>query len=213
MTENRKRRVAIYARVSTADQNPEVQVSELRDYAGHRDDWKIVGEFMDQGVSGATDDRPKLKKLLAFLHAREADTVLVWKLDRLGRSVEHLYRLLNQFRELGVDFVSLRDPGLDTTTATGRVLFGMLSVFAQFERDILSERTKAGLRLARQHGSQLGRPRAYSDPDDIAAIREAHERGESYRDIAKDLGCSSTLIWKIVHQCQAPVHKKPSKMA
>ena len=138
-------RVALYARVSTTDkgQNPEMQLRELREYVRNRD-WETVSEFCDYGVSGSKESRPQLNRLLAGARARKFDGVLVWKLDRFGRSLKHLVNSLAEFESLGITFVSLRD-GFDLTTPSGRAMFGMIAVMTEFERSLIRERVRAGL--------------------------------------------------------------------
>ena len=148
-------RVALYARVSTSDQNLDVQLNELRAYAKHRG-FSIACEYTDKGVSGAKAKRPALDQLLSDAHQRGFDAVLVWKLDRLGRSLSHLIRLVDTFSALGIDFVSLRDPGLDTTAPMGRLIFHVMGAVAEFERDLIRERTIAGVAAARRRGKRLG---------------------------------------------------------
>lgn len=187
-------RVALYIRVSTVDQNPQMQFDELRSYARERS-WKIIGEFVDQGVSGIQSNRPGLRALLSACHARQVDVVLIWKLDRLGRSLEDLVRLVKTFEGLGINFVSLRNPGLDTTTPAGKLFFGISAVFAEFERDLIGERTRAGIAAARARGKHLGRPRAEID---LAHVGRLREMGLSVRQIAKSLHVSKTLISDIL---------------
>ena len=151
-------RVALYTRCSTTDQSVELQLDELRAHAANRD-FDIVQTYTDNGVSGSKTSRPALDQLLADGHRRKFDAVLVWKLDRLGRSLSHLIRLVDQFGSLGVDLISLRDTGMDTTGPTGKLIFHVLASVAEFERDLIRERTKAGLASARRRGKRLGRPR------------------------------------------------------
>ena len=183
------RRVAIYARVSTADQDPEVQLRELRPYAAKRG-WHIATEYIDHGVSGAKDRRPALDKLLAAARKRKIDLVLVWALDRLGRSLRHLVVTVEEFGHLGIDLVSYTQP-IDTTTPAGKLTFAVLGAVAEFERSMIQERVRAGVARARAAGKQLGRPPIEIDPDYLAR-RIAH--GESLRAIARSLGTSDTTI-------------------
>src|SRR5206468_6168665 len=118
-------RVAIYARVSTRDQNLDLQLNELREYTTRRG-FSASAEYVDQGVSGAKTKRPALDALLMDAHRRRFEAVLVWKLDRLGRSLSHLIRLVSDFSTLGIDLVSLRDPGLDTMAPMGRLIFHVI---------------------------------------------------------------------------------------
>ena len=164
-------RVAIYARVSTSNghQSPELQLRELRDYAGRRG-WKIVEEYVDAGVSGAKDSRPALNRLMADACQRQFDAVLVWKLDRYGRSLRHLVNALAELEALGVAFVSPRD-NLDLSTPSGRLMFQIIGAMAEFERALIQERVRAGLRNARAKGKRLGRPRLFVSATKIADLR------------------------------------------
>lgn len=146
------KRVALYARTSTLDkgQDPELQLTELRTFASDRA-WPVIKEFVDRGVSGAKEKRPALDKLWIDAKARRFDTVLVWKLDRFGRSLKQLVNALAEFDALGVAFVSLRD-GFDLTTPAGRAMFGMVAVMADFERDLIRERVRAGIAHAKASG-------------------------------------------------------------
>jgi len=130
-------RAGIYARVSTADQQPENQLVELRAYATARG--RSAREFVDRGVSGTKDRRPELDRLLADVRRRRVDAVVVWRLDRLGRNLRHLVALLEEFRALGITFVSLHE-GVDSETPSGGLLGHLLGAFAQFERDRIAER-------------------------------------------------------------------------
>ncbi len=150
-------KVAIYARCSTADQSVDLQLDELRTYAANRG-FDVVQTYTDNGVSGSKMSRPALDQLLADAHRRKFDAVLVWKLDRLGRSLGHLIRLVDQLGSLGVDLISLRDTGMDTTGPTGKLIFHVMGAVAEFEREIIQERLRDGLNAARARGVKLGRP-------------------------------------------------------
>src|SRR5215469_14007070 len=144
-------RVALYARVSTLNgQDPEMQLSELREYAGRRG-WTISDEYVDQGVSGSKESRPELNRLTADAHRRAFDAVLVWKIDRYGRSLKHLVDSLADLAAYGVAFVSFRD-NLDLSTPSGRLMFQIIGAMAEFERSLIQERVRAGLCNARTNG-------------------------------------------------------------
>jgi DNA invertase Pin-like site-specific DNA recombinase len=175
-------KAAIYARVSTLDQEPENQLRDLRDYCARRG-WQPV-EYVDHGVSGAKEKRPALDALARDAKRRRFDVLIVWRLDRLGRSLKHLILLLDDFSALGVGFVSLGE-GIDATTAAGRLQMAVLGAIAQFERDRIVERVRAGLARARAEGKKLGRPRC-SIPED----RLAPARGLPIRQAAARLGVS-----------------------
>ena len=152
------KRVALYARVSTSNgqQNPEMQLAELREYAARRD-LTIAGEYVDH-VSGSKESRPALNKLMQDAHSRKFDAVLVWKIDRWGRSLKHLVTSLADLDAYGIAFVSLRD-SLDLGTPSGRLMMQLLGAMAEFERSLIVERVRAGLKNARSKGKTLGRPK------------------------------------------------------
>ncbi len=184
-------RIALYARVSTTDQHPEVQLHALREYTRARG-LEVVEEFVDQGVSGAKDRRPALDRLLKDAQRRRFDLVACVKLDRLARSVRHLTTLAAEFEALGIGLVVL-DQAIDTTTPSGRLLFHVLGAIAEFERDLIRERTAAGMRAARRRGKRIGRPRAITGSASFALERGLAE-GRSIRFIAGDLGVSRATV-------------------
>ena len=190
-------RVAIYARVSTANngQNPEMQLRELREYCQHRG-WQLVGEYVDAGISGAKDSRPELNRLNADAKRRRFDAVVVWKFDRFARSVSHLLRALEEFRSLGIEFVSLSEQ-IDTSTPTGKMVFTVLGAVAELERSLIAERVRAGIRNARAKGRRLGRPRVALDAHRIARLRR---EGASWRAVAAALGVSTTTVFLAVRR-------------
>ncbi len=177
-------RVALYARVCTLNnQDPEMQLSELREYAAHRG-WQIVEEFTDQGVSGCKESRPALNRLMADACRRRFDAILVWKIDRFGRSLKHLVNALAELAALGVAFISLRD-NLDLSTPSGRLMFQIIGAMAELERALIQERVSAGLRNARSKGNKLGRPRVTVDASKIASLRA---QGRSWGEIVEEMG-------------------------
>jgi DNA invertase Pin-like site-specific DNA recombinase len=195
-------RVAIYARVSTTNggQDPALQTRELHEYAERRG-WQIVREYVDRGVSGSKDSRPALNELLADVHQRKCDVVLVWKLDRLGRSLRHLVNTLAELEARGVAFVSLRD-NLDLSTPSGRLMFNVIGAMAEFERALIQERVRAGLRNARAKGKRLGRPKVAADASQVADLRKA---GCSWSEVCKQTGLSKgTAQRAYVAQQSAP---------
>ena len=144
-------KVVIYARVSTEEQSVDKQVDECKEFCKNRG-YEVVGVYRDV-ISGIKSSRPQLDALMKDCFQKKFDAVVVWKLDRLGRSVEHLISILNQLQVYKVDFISVTQP-LDTTTSQGKLLFNILGSFAQFERDMISERTKMGLRHAKNVGKR-----------------------------------------------------------
>jgi DNA invertase Pin-like site-specific DNA recombinase len=184
-------RAAIYTRVSTADQSVDMQTRDLRKLAEGRN-FEIVKEYCDEGVSGAKNSRPALDKMLAAAKRGEFQVVLIWRLDRLGRSLSNLIRLLEDFRSYGVELVSFSE-GLDFSTTTGTLFFQMIGAFAQFERECIRERTRSGLRAARARGTKLGRRVVHVDTSEVARLRA---EGASYRAIARQLRVSVGSIHK-----------------
>jgi len=179
-------RVALYARVSTLNhQDPEMQRAELREYAGRRG-WTVVQEYVDQGVSGSKESRPALNRLMSDAQRRAFDAILIWKIDRFGRSLKHLVNALAEFGALGVAFISLRD-NLDLSTPSGRLMYQIIGAMAEFERALIQERVRAGLRNARAKGKRLGRPRAIVDAYKIATLRV---QGRSWMQIVSELRIS-----------------------
>src|SRR6266850_333826 len=178
-------RVAIYARVSTANngQDPTMQTHELHECCDRRG-WTVAGEYVDSGVSGSRDRRPQLDALMDLARRRKVDVILTWKLDRWGRSLKHLVNSLAELEALGVAFVALRD-NLDLSTPSGRLMFHVIGAMAEFERSLIQERVKAGLRNARAKGKRLGRPRVTVDSLRIAALRKT---GSSWSEIARQTG-------------------------
>lgn len=179
-------RAAIYGRVSTVtNQSTEMQVRDLRQLADRRG-FEVMHEYLDEGFSGAKSSRPALDEMLADAKRGKFRILLVWKLDRLGRSLAHLVRLLEDLRACNVELVSFSE-GLDFTTTTGKLLYQMLSAFAEFERDCIRERVRSGLRNARAKGKRLGRPRVNVDAARVISLR-AH--GRSWREITTEMAIS-----------------------
>jgi DNA invertase Pin-like site-specific DNA recombinase len=150
-------RCALYARVSTLDQQPENQLAELRRYIEARG-WSPT-EYVDHGISGTKERRPALDQLLADAKRRRFDVLVCWRLDRLGRNLRHLILLLDELQAVGIGFVTLGE-GIDTTSPTGRLVLHVLGAIAEFERERIRERVLAGLQRARTNGQRLGRPKA-----------------------------------------------------
>jgi len=184
-------KVAIYARVSTHDQNTlPMQIKKCREYAKARN-WKVVHILHEIG-SGATN-RPQRTKLMGLCRKREVDLVLVWKLDRWGRSVADVVTTLEELRELNVKFVSITE-ALDFTTASGRAMSGLLSVFAEFERDMIRERVMAGLEHARSKGIILGRPKRIHENE----VKELWIKHKNKSLVARKLGISRRSVSRLI---------------
>lgn len=175
-----KKTVALYARVSTVDQSCDMQLDDLRRYATR---FGCSREYVEVGVSGAQRHRPQLDALIKDAHKRLFDVVLVWKFDRFARSVKHLVDSLEEFRALGIDFISYTE-GIDTTTPSGELLFHIMGAVAQFERDLIAERVRAGIAHAKAMGKRIGRPPALIDS---VRVRNLRTQGLSLRKIAEGL--------------------------
>src|ERR1700752_3429092 len=156
-------RIAIYARVSTKDQSCDLQLRDLKTYCTARK-LTIFHEYVDSGESGAKDSRPKLNELMADARKRKFDAILVWRFDRFARSTKPLLLALEEFRSLGIQFISYQE-NIDTTSPLGQALFTIVSAVAQLERDLIRERVSDGIRNARAKGMRFGRPMRAVDPD------------------------------------------------
>jgi DNA invertase Pin-like site-specific DNA recombinase len=175
--------VAIYARVSTKDQDCTMQLRDLRAFCLARG-WEVFREYVDAGESGAKDSRPELNELMSDARKRRFAAVVVWRFDRFARNTAHLLRALEEFRALAIQFVSFQE-NIDTTTPLGQAIFTIVGAVAQLERDLIRERVCAGIRNARDSGKQLGRPRRVVDRDRVCDLRAS---GVSLRQIAHQLG-------------------------
>ena len=166
-----------------------MQLTELREFVAKRG-WQLAGEFVDVGVSGSKESRPQLDAMMRRAKTRKLDVIAVWKLDRFGRSLRHVVDSLEELKAVGCAFVSLRD-NLDLTTPAGRMMFHVIGAMAEFERELIRERVRAGLAHARSKGQKLGRPRVRRDRDhDAKTIRKMRAEGQSYSEIADELGRS-----------------------
>ncbi len=186
-------RVAVYARVSTSDQTTDSQLLDLRRYLFERG-WKLFNEYCDNGISGTKSSRPALNQLMNDAKKRRFDVVLVWRFDRFARSTKHLILALEEFRNLGIDFVSYQE-NIDTRSPLGSAIFTIISAVAQLERDIIAERVKAGLRQAKERGKRIGRPEISVDEGEIRRLRAG---GHSLREIAVQVGISHTKVAQII---------------
>lgn len=153
-------KVAIYVRVSKEDQHPENQIYELEEFAKDRN-FDVYYTYVDK-ISGSKDSRPALNELMIDSREKRFDAVLVWKLDRLGRSLQHLIQIIQEWNNLGIDFICKTQP-IDTTTNEGKLIFHIFGAIAEFERGIIRERINSGLDRARRQGKKLGRPKGSKD--------------------------------------------------
>ena len=181
--------VVAYTRVSTIGQNPEVQLQALREHAKNRG-WTIIEEFVDHGYSGAKEKRPALDRMMKAAWGGKFKAVLVVRFDRFARSTKHLITALETFRSLNIDFVSVQEQ-FDTSTPIGHAMFTVIGAMAQLERDIIRERVKAGVYLARLKGVRLGRPVASAKPDEVLDLKQ---QGLSVPEIAQRLRCSRSTV-------------------
>src|ERR1700724_3078736 len=175
--------IVIYARVSTKDQSCELQVRDLRTYCAARG-FDLVREYVDVGQSGAKDSRPQLNLLMDDARKRQFDAIIVWRFDRFARSTKHLLTALEEFRSLGIQFISYQE-NVDTSTALGQAMFTIVSAVAPLERDLIRERVTAGIRNAQANGKKLGRPKSGVDRQRILELKAS---GNSLRQIAASLG-------------------------
>lgn len=180
-------RAALYARISTLNhgQDPEVQLGELREYCQRRG-FAIAHEYVDRGISGSRERRPALDKLLADCRKRLVDAVVVYRYDRFARSLRQLVNALEEFRSLGIDFISIRE-GTDTSTPNGRLVFGIFASIAEFERELIRDRVRSGLAAAKAKGKRVGRPRVAVDVRRIESLRR---QGRSWAEITRETGVS-----------------------
>ncbi len=185
-------RVALYCRVSTLDQNSGIQMRELKEYCVRRG-WDIAAEYVDEGISGAKDSRPELNKLMADAHKRRFDAVLTWRFDRFARSVSHLLKALETFQSLGIEFCSFSE-AIDTSTPVGKMTFTVLGAVAELERNLIRERTKAGVAFARSKGKRIGRPKANIQSSEINRLRAS---GMSLRAIGRELSISEATVRRL----------------
>ena len=190
------KRAAIYVRVSTAEQDTDLQETELREYCQRRG-WESI-LYRDRGQSGAKQDRPALNTLLVDLRKRRVDVILVWSLDRLARSLKQLLTISEECRSLGVDLVAVRQ-SIDTTLPAGRLTFQILGAVAEFERELLRERVRAGMAHARRAGKRIGRPALrHFGAGELERIRSLRTQGASVRRLAKDFATTQWMIAKLL---------------
>lgn len=187
------KRATIYARVSTREQNVDMHLIDLRNYAQARG-FELVKEYIDY-ASGSRNDRENYQKLFDDVRKRKTDAVLVWKFDRFARSTKELVNALEEFKNFGVDFISFKE-NVDTSTSAGKILFTIISAFAEFERDIIRERVIAGMEKEKAKGKCLGRPKIPLFK--IKQALEMKEKSVDYKTIIKKLEISKSTFYKII---------------
>lgn len=182
----------IYTRVSTSDQSCELQIRELREFAERRG-WNVIDVF-EEKMSGTKSNRPQLKELQKLVVSRKVDIVLIWKLDRLFRSLTDLLSVLQDWSDLGVELCSLKD-AVDMSTSSGRLLMHLIGAFAEFEASLIRQRVQSGLENAKRKGVKLGRPCLQADAGKARMLRES---GMTIRQIAKELGIGNGSVQKLL---------------
>jgi DNA invertase Pin-like site-specific DNA recombinase len=200
MFDGKPLRIARYLRVSKLEQNPQLQDDESAQLAAARG-WTIVDTYVDHGVSGAKERRTELDRMMKDARKRRFDAILVWRSDRLFRSLRHMVETIEELSALGVGFVSCREP-FDTTTPSGKLMLHLVSAFAEFERAVLIERVKAGLAVARRKGKKIGRPRVRFDID---RARELRGQGSSLRTIAREMKVGVATLCRALDASPAAV--------
>lgn len=195
MSPRKPRNVALYVRVSTKDQTTENQRRELAEVA-ERAGWNVVAVFADEGISGSKgrDKRPGFDAMLKAVTQRKVDMVAAWSVDRLGRSLQNLVETLGELKSAGADLY-LHKQALDTTTPAGRAMFGMLGVFAEFEREIIVERVQAGMATARAKGKQIGRAKVSEET--VSKIHTLRGQGHGIIKTAKLAGVGVSVVQRI----------------
>jgi len=197
-----EKRAAIYVRVSTDKQTVENQVRELHRIAERRG-WQIVEEYHDAGISGAKgrDQRPGLDRMLKDASKRRFDVIMAWAIDRLGRSLIDLLGTIQHLEACGVD-VYLDQQSIDTTTPAGKLMFQMTGAFAEFERSMIRQRVKAGLKRAVEQGTKLGRPRV--SPSIEKRIQSHLRQGKGILKVATELGVGTSTVQRIKEEMSGP---------
>jgi DNA invertase Pin-like site-specific DNA recombinase len=186
-------RIAIYGRVSTTEQTSDNQINFLQEIV-NRNGWELVQTYVDEGISGTKgrDKRPEFDRLCKDMVRRKFNRILIWDISRLGRSLQHLVEFLNDVQSVNCHLY-IHQSGLDTSTPSGRMMFQMVGVFSEFERSMISERVKLGLKRVKSKGTKLGRPKSL-DREALERVIMLRSQGLSLSDIAKDIGVSKMTI-------------------
>ena len=193
------KQVVIYGRCSTDKQTVSNQLNDLREVA-NRSGWEVIDHYLDEGISGSKgrDKRPEFDRLLKDANRKKFDGILVWSIDRLGRSLQHLVSFLNDIQVKDIDLY-VQQQGIDTATMTGKMMFQMCGVFAEFERNIIRERVKSGLDRAKKSGKTLGRPTNVSG-NTKATVIELRNTGMSMNKICKTLSIGSGTLYRLLDE-------------
>lgn len=191
------KKVAIYARVSTEKQTVTNQLIQLREVA-QRSGYEIVQEFTDEGISGAKgrNERPALNEMLKCATQRKFDMVMVWSIDRLGRSLQHLVEILNELQQKNIDLL-FHQQAMDTSSPSGRMMFSVFGALAEFERSLIRERVLAGQQRAKAKGVKLGRPSKMNEGLKTA-IQLLRQKGMGIKQIAKQLGVGIGTVYSVI---------------
>jgi len=189
-------KVALYSRVSTQDQSVDMQLSDLRRYCEQRG-LEIYKEYCDEGVSGTKDRRPALDELMADARKLKFSALVVWRFDRFARSTKHLITALEEFRHLGIDFISYQE-NIDTSSPLGKAIFTIVSAIAELERSMIVERVKAGLRKAKENGKRLGRPKRLDL--NVLELQKMREQGLSLKKIGDRVNACPATIYHILRR-------------
>ena len=191
------KRVCIYSRVSTSDQTSDNQTSFLREVID-KNGWVLVDVYTDEGISGSKgrDKRHQFDRLCRDMVRRKFDMVLVWDVSRLGRSLSHLVEFLNDLHSVGCDLF-IYQQGLDTSTPSGKMMFQMVGVFSEFERSMISERVKLGLKRVKDSGKKLGR-KSVQTRDVVSQIWKLHDEGFGLKSITEKVGVSRTSVYRVL---------------
>ena len=188
-------KVALYSRVSTQDQSVDMQLLDLRRYCEQRG-FEIYKEYCDQGISGTKDRRPALDELMADARKLKFNALVVWRFDRFARSTKHLITALEEFRHLGIEFISYQE-NIDTSSPLGKAIFTIVSAIAELERNIIVERVKAGLRRAKGKGKILGRPKVDLNREGLIEMRK---QGLSFKQIGDKVGVSAATVYNALKE-------------
>ena len=185
--------VAIYCRVSTTEQSVEMQRLDLQRYCEQRG-LEVFQEYADEGISGTKDRRPALDRLMDDARKRLFSAVLCWRFDRFARSTKHLISALDEFRHLGIEFISYQE-NIDTASPLGKAMFTIVAAIAELERNIIVDRIRGGIRRARERGQRLGR-RPLTDPSLLGTVLQMRAQGKSIREIAEAAKVSKSFVHK-----------------